>query len=56
VPISVPRTMMTPGVVEDLIPGEMARRLREGLRDIFPALADKEFFKTRLCWWVLVGL
>jgi sarcosine oxidase/L-pipecolate oxidase len=50
--VSVPRTMMTPGVEEDMIPGEMVRQLRQALREVYLELADRPFVKTRLCWCV----
>ena len=47
---SLPRTKLTPGAEEGSIPKEMVEELREGLRDIFPELAEKDFEGTRLCW------
>ena len=48
--VSVPRTKLTPGAEDGFIPKEMVDELREGLRDIFPELAVKDFESTRLCW------
>lgn len=49
---SLPRTKLTPGAEDGCIPKEMVDQLREGLRDIFPELAEKDFEGTRLCWLV----
>jgi hypothetical protein len=48
--VSVPRTKLSPGAEDGFIPKAMVEELREGLRDIFPELAKKDFEGTRLCW------
>jgi sarcosine oxidase/L-pipecolate oxidase len=48
--VSIPRTKLTPGAEDGCIPKAMVEELREGLRDIFPELAEKDFEGTRLCW------
>ena len=37
---------------EDGIPKQAEEHLRRGMRASIPALADKEFFDTRVCWCV----
>jgi hypothetical protein len=49
--VSVPRTIMTPGAEDGMIPKKMVKDLRDGLRSVFPKLAEKDFFATRLCWY-----
>lgn len=48
--ISVPRTSLTHGV-DQQIPKEGEEALREGLRTYLPALAEKDFSNTRVCWY-----
>lgn len=46
--ISYPRTVVSnPG---DVIPERAEAMLRENLREIMPALAGREFDRTKLCW------
>ena len=48
--VSIPRTKLTPGAEDGAIPKEMVVALRQGLRGIYPELAEKDFVSTRLCW------
>jgi sarcosine oxidase/L-pipecolate oxidase len=49
--ISVPRTKLTPGAEDGMIPLAMLHKLRSGLSEIYPELAAKEFTSTRICWY-----
>ncbi|WWC70016.1 uncharacterized protein I206_103960 [Kwoniella pini CBS 10737] len=49
--VSVPRTKLTPGGESGAIPLDSLRGLREGLREVYPELAKKDFLTTRLCWY-----
>lgn len=49
--ISTPRTILTPGAENGMIPKKMVKDLRDGLRRVFPKLAEKDFMGTRLCWY-----
>ncbi|KAK4683690.1 hypothetical protein P7C73_g6542, partial [Tremellales sp. Uapishka_1] len=49
--VSTPRTKLTPGAEDGMIPTEMVRDLRQGLAEIYPELAKKEFVSTRMCWY-----
>jgi sarcosine oxidase/L-pipecolate oxidase len=48
--VSVPRTKLTPGAEDGMIPKTMLARLREGLAEVYPEFAEREFVSTRLCW------
>jgi hypothetical protein len=49
---SVPRTKLTPGAEDGMIPLRMLRTLRRELRRVYPELGEKDFVYTRLCWYV----
>ncbi|KAJ7496958.1 FAD dependent oxidoreductase [Mycena latifolia] len=49
--ISTPRTITSDPETGLLIPKEDVKELRDGLRMVYPALADKPFVATRLCWY-----
>ncbi|ORX35725.1 FAD dependent oxidoreductase [Kockovaella imperatae] len=49
--VSVPRTKLTPGAEEGMIPLTEMRLLREQLATIYPELAKKDFVQTRMCWY-----
>jgi sarcosine oxidase/L-pipecolate oxidase len=49
-PVSTPRTVSSHGEDGQRIPRSSLRRLRSSLRGIYPALAEKPFAATRLCW------
>ncbi|KAJ6589812.1 FAD dependent oxidoreductase [Mycena vulgaris] len=49
--ISTPRTITSDPETGLLIPRANAKELRDGLRMVYPALADKPFVATRLCWY-----
>lgn len=49
---SLPRTGHFGGTLEENIPLEAVRELKEQLRMVFPDLAKKPFSSTRMCWWV----
>lgn len=49
--VSVPRTKLTPGAEDGMIPLEMIEQLRYGLAQYYPELAKKDFVSTRLCWY-----
>ena len=51
-PVSVPRTKLTPGAEDGMIPLKMLHELRKGLGEVYPELAKKSFISTRLCWYV----
>jgi sarcosine oxidase/L-pipecolate oxidase len=48
--VSVPRTKLTPGAEDGMIPREMLARLRSGLAEVYPDLQDREYVQTRLGW------
>ncbi|TRM69123.1 FAD dependent oxidoreductase [Schizophyllum amplum] len=48
---STPRTIITHPVDGLAIPKISARALRAGLRKVYPALAERPFVATRLCWY-----
>ncbi|WVQ96909.1 hypothetical protein IAU59_004017 [Kwoniella sp. CBS 9459] len=48
---SFPRTTLTPGYEDQQIPPEAKEELREGLRRVYPELADREWKTSRLCWY-----
>lgn len=50
-PISTPRTISSHGPAGLKIPKVMADKLRAGLKEIYPELAERPFCKTRLCWY-----
>ena len=52
--VSVPRTKLTPGAEDGMIPLEKLRSLRADLAEIYPELAKKDIISTRLCWYVPV--
>lgn len=47
---SVPRTKLTPGAEDGMIPKEMLARLRAGLGEHLPEFKNRDFVSTRLCW------
>ena len=49
---SVPRTKLTPGAEDGMIPLRMLKTLRRELRRVYPELGEKDFVYTRLCWYV----
>ena len=50
-PVSTPRTVSSHGDDDGRrVPQSYLRRLRSSLRGIYPALAEKPFAATRLCW------
>ncbi len=49
-PVSTPRTVSSHGDDGLRVPQSYLRRLRGSLRGIYPALAEKPFAATRLCW------
>jgi len=49
--ISTPRTITTDPETGLLIPKTEVKKLRDGLRTVYPALAEKPFVATRLCWY-----
>ncbi|KAG9045673.1 hypothetical protein FS837_005885 [Tulasnella sp. UAMH 9824] len=49
--ISTPRTASSHGPEGLKIPKVMAEKLRAGLREVYPELAERPFCKTRLCWY-----
>ncbi|KAK4703032.1 glutathione S-transferase, partial [Phenoliferia sp. Uapishka_3] len=48
---SIPRTTLTVGYENQQVPPAASRALRDGLRRLYPRLAEKEFLETRLCWY-----
>lgn len=50
-PISTPRTVLSNGKDGLRIPREAVTALRDGLRSVYPELAEKRFTSTRLCWY-----
>ncbi|KAL8291910.1 hypothetical protein RQP46_002168 [Phenoliferia psychrophenolica] len=48
---SIPRTTLTSGYETQQVPPAARRALREGLRRVYPRLAEKDFLETRLCWY-----
>ncbi|KAJ7668552.1 FAD dependent oxidoreductase [Mycena polygramma] len=49
--ISTPRTITTDPKTGLLIPKANVKELRNGLRMVYPALAEKPFVATRMCWY-----
>ncbi|KAJ7076830.1 FAD dependent oxidoreductase [Mycena belliarum] len=49
--ISTPRTITSDSDAGLLIPKANVKELRDHLRMVYPALADKPFVATRLCWY-----
>ena len=49
--ISYPRTIVTNPT--DVIPLDAEVAMRENLREIMPALADRPFDRTKICWYVV---
>ena len=50
-PVSTPRTVSSHGDDDGRrVPQSYLRRLRSSLRGVYPALAEKPFAATRLCW------
>ncbi|WWC89147.1 uncharacterized protein L201_004065 [Kwoniella dendrophila CBS 6074] len=49
--VSIPRTKLTPGGEDGAIPLANLKILRDGLRQVYPGLANKDFYSTRLCWY-----
>lgn len=50
---SIPRTTLSVGFEQQQVPPAASRALREGLRRVYPRLAEKDFMETRLCWCAL---
>lgn len=51
--VSTPRTILTPGAKDGLIPREAVEALRKNLALVYPRLAkEKDFAWTRLCWYL----
>jgi sarcosine oxidase/L-pipecolate oxidase len=48
--ISTPRTITSDPETGLLIPKTNVKELRDGLRMVYPTLADKPFVATRMCW------
>jgi sarcosine oxidase/L-pipecolate oxidase len=49
--VSTPRTIISNPNNGTAIPKKMIEEFREILRDFYPALAEKDFAKTRMCWY-----
>ncbi|KAJ7502939.1 FAD dependent oxidoreductase [Mycena galericulata] len=49
--ISTPRTVTSDPETGLLIPKTNVKELRDGLRMVYPALAEKPFVATRMCWY-----
>ncbi|WVR06914.1 hypothetical protein IAU60_003950 [Kwoniella sp. DSM 27419] len=49
--VSVPQTKLTPGAEDGAIPLESLKKLRQGMSEVYPDLAKKDFVTTRLCWY-----
>ncbi|KAJ7928452.1 hypothetical protein B0H13DRAFT_1967323 [Mycena leptocephala] len=49
--ISTPRTITSDPETGLLIPKTNVKELRDGLRMVYPTLADKPFVATRMCWY-----
>ncbi|KAJ7647653.1 FAD dependent oxidoreductase [Roridomyces roridus] len=49
--ISTPRTISSNPDDGLSIPKSEVKKLRDGLRTVYPALAEKNFIATRLCWY-----
>ncbi|KAJ7209719.1 FAD dependent oxidoreductase [Mycena pura] len=49
--ISTPRTITSDPETGLRIPKAKVKELRDGLRAVYPALAEKPFVSTRLCWY-----
>jgi len=49
--ISTPRTITSDPETGLFIPKANVKELRDGLRMVYPTLADKPFVATRLCWY-----
>jgi sarcosine oxidase/L-pipecolate oxidase len=47
--ISFPRTTVTNPT--DVIPEEAEKALRDNLSELMPSLAEREFDRTKLCWY-----
>ncbi|KAI0036149.1 FAD dependent oxidoreductase [Vararia minispora EC-137] len=50
-PVSTPQTVTSHGQDGLRIPQEVAKFLREQLRNVYPGLATKPFAMTRICWY-----
>lgn len=51
--VSVPRTGHFLGTLNENIPLDAIRQLRDRLREVYPELANKPFSGSRMCWYVL---
>ncbi|OCF61004.1 sarcosine oxidase [Kwoniella mangroviensis CBS 10435] len=49
--VSIPRTKLTAGAEDGAIPLSSLKGLRDGLRQVYPELAKKDYLTTRLCWY-----
>ncbi|THH03815.1 hypothetical protein EW145_g5985 [Phellinidium pouzarii] len=49
--VSTPRTVFSHGADGLKIPRSEALIIRDGLREVYPELAEKPFLYTRLCWY-----
>ncbi|KAF8178597.1 FAD dependent oxidoreductase [Mycena galopus ATCC 62051] len=49
--ISTPRTIISDPDTGLLIPKANVKELRDGLRMVYPSLAEKPFVATRMCWY-----
>ncbi|KAF5380555.1 hypothetical protein D9615_004704 [Tricholomella constricta] len=49
--VSTPRTVTTDAERGLLIPKSNIQQMRKHLREVYPELAKKPFFATRLCWY-----
>ncbi|KAG6920182.1 hypothetical protein DXG01_004951 [Tephrocybe rancida] len=52
--VSTPRTITDSHSGGLLIPKHNVREIRTNLRNVYPKLAEKPFFATRLCWYMIV--
>lgn len=46
----MPRTALTVGCERQQVPEAAKQALQQGLRRVFPKLANKEWLQSRLCW------
>ncbi|KAM0787541.1 hypothetical protein ACM66B_003612 [Microbotryomycetes sp. NB124-2] len=48
---STPRTALTPGYENQSVPADAITKLKAGLERVYPALVDREWLYSRLCWY-----
>ncbi|KAK4051216.1 hypothetical protein OIV83_003038 [Microbotryomycetes sp. JL201] len=48
---STPRTALTPGYENQQVPADAIPKLKAGLERVFPALVNREWLYSRLCWY-----